>query len=180
MKTTLRVGSLCAVTGTVVYVVFGVLHGTLTGRNGVEVVFRHVLERPYWSAIHLAAMFGISLWLGAIVALARGTSDNDDSKASSMIGNLAVVFMTIGTAVAFLHFAIDGYVLKNLADSWAMGSPAEQENIVRIGEFLQRVLREPLFVTEVIFLQGLPFALVALLVARGRNYPAWGSAGSAS
>jgi hypothetical protein len=156
------------------YAFFGVLHGSLSGSDGAEVIFRHVLERPYWALIHLGSMLAILLWLGAFVALERsfGTSGND-SRFSLLAGWLAVISLTVGTAVSFLHFSIDGYVLTELADRWATAPPAEREEVARMGELVHTLLRQPLFVVELLFLFGLPFALIGLGIALDWAYPAW-------
>lgn len=169
-RAVLRIGSVCAIFGTLAYATFGVLHGPLSGSGGAEVIFRHVLERPYWALIHLGSMLAILLWLGAFVALERsfGASGND-----SKLYSLAVVSLTVGAAVSFLHFSIDGYVLTELADRWATAPPAEREEVVRMGEFVHTLLRQPLFVVELVFLFGLPFALIGLGIGLDREYPAW-------
>jgi hypothetical protein len=156
------------------YVASGVLHGPLSGRGGAEIIFRHVLERPYWALIHLASMLAILLWLVAFGALARSFgASGEDSAFSLLIGRLAVVSLTVGAAVSFVHFSIDGYVLTQLADGWATASPPERKEAVRMGELVHTVLRQPLFVFELLFLFGLPFALIGLGIALDREYPAW-------
>jgi len=175
IQASLRVGSVCAILGTVMYVASGVLHGPLSGSRGPEIIFRHVLERPYWALIHLGSMLAILLWLVAFVALARsfGAFGEDYPAYSSLIGQLAVVSLMVGAAVSFLHFSIDGYVLTELADGWAAAPPAEREEVVRMGGFVHTLLRRPLFVVELLFLFGLPFALIGLAIALDREYPAW-------
>jgi hypothetical protein len=42
-----------------------------------------------------------------------------------------------------------------------------------MGEFVHTLLRKPLFVVELLFLFGLPFALIGLGIALDREYPAW-------
>jgi hypothetical protein len=173
-RVSLRIGSVCAIVGTLAYVIAGVLHGPLSGSGGVEVIFRHVLERPYWVVFHLVSMLAIVCWLCAFVALVRSfQTAGDNSKPSSLVGWFAIVGLTAGAAVSFLHFSIDGYALKELADGWATALPAERENIVRMGESVHVLLREPLFVSEIVFLFGLPFALIGLGIALDRTYPAW-------
>lgn len=174
IRVSLRVGSVCAILGTVMYVASGVLHGPLSGGGGAEIIFRHVLERPYWALIHLGSMLAIPLWLVAFVALALSFgASGEDSALSSLIGRLAVVSLTVGAAVSFVHFSIDGYVLTELADRWAAAPPAEREEVARMGEFVHTLLRQPLFVVELLFLFGLPFALIGLAIALDRGYPAW-------
>lgn len=174
IRASLRLGSVCAILGTVMYVASGVLHGPLSGSEGAEILFRHVLERPYWALIHLVSMLAILLWLVAFAALARSFgASGEDSAFSSLLGQLAVVNLTVGAAVSFLHFSIDGYVLTELAYKWAASAPAEQEEVVRMGEVVHTLLRRPLFVVEILFLFGLPFALIGLGIALDREYPAW-------
>jgi hypothetical protein len=173
-RAVLRIGSVCAIVGTFAYASFGALHGPLSGSGGAEVIFRHVLERPYWAPIHLGSMLAILLWLGTFVALERSSgASGNDSRFSLLAGRLAVVSLTVGAAVSFLHFSIDGYVLAELADRWATAPPAEREEVVRMGEFVHTLLRQPLFVVELVFLFGLPFALIGLRIALDREYPTW-------
>lgn len=79
-STTLRTGSIFAVLGTVAFVAAGAFHGSLTvGSGSFEVVFGHVAERPYWSAIHLLGYtLGVLLWLGAFVALVQTFGDSEN------------------------------------------------------------------------------------------------------
>lgn len=175
-RASLKVGSVCAAFGTLAYAAFGILHGSTSGRGGAEILFEHVLERPYWDLINLGSMLAILCWLAAFVALARslgsGTSGGG-SETSAMIGRLAVVSLTFGAAVASLQFFVDGYTLTALADRWATASPADQEGIVRTGDLVHTLIREPVFASEPIFLFGLPFALIGLGITLDQNYPAW-------
>lgn len=171
-----RTGAVCAIVGTAAFFVAGALHGGLTVGGNFEVAFRHVAERPYWSAIHLLGyIFGVLLWLVAFVALSRTftISGNGGPGISALVGRLTVAFMTVGSTIAVLQFATDGYVLPRLAESWATASGAERESIVRMGEIFQTLVREPLFAGEVAFCYGLPFALAGLGVALNREYPGW-------
>lgn len=170
----LKIGSVCAIVGTGAYAVSSALHGSLTGSEGAEVFFRHVLQRPYWDLIHLGYMLAIVCWLGTFITVARslGTSENDPSS-SSLFGRFAVASLTVGAALTCLHFSIDGYVLTELADDWANASPQEREAIVQMGDFVHALLRTPLFVMEPILLFGLPCALIGLGIAIDRTYPTW-------
>jgi len=176
-STTLRIGSICAILGTIAFVTAGALHGSLTvGSGSFEVVFRHVAERPYWSAIHLFGYtFGVLLWLATFVALARtfGISTSGGQGISSFVGQLTVALMVVGSTMAILQYVTDGYVLPRLTERWATVSGAQRESIVRTGEIFQTLLREPLFEGEVAFCYGLPFALAGLGVALDRAYPSW-------
>src|SRR5918998_1072489 len=95
IRASLRLGSVCAILGTVMYVASGVLHGPLSGSEGAEVIFGHVLERPYWTLIHLVSMLAILLWLVAFAALARSFGGSGEGSAFSfLLGQFGVVHLT--------------------------------------------------------------------------------------
>lgn len=171
MKTDLQIGGVCAIVGTILYAISGILHGPLTGANGVEVIYQHVLERPYWSEIHLVSMFAIVLWLGMFVMLAC-TFTSKKTEAPGF-GWFSVAVMAIASSVIFFHFSLDGYVLPLLAENWTATSGAAQQEIVRMGEYVHTVLRMPLFAVEMTFLFGLSFLMIGYLVSRDEKYPQW-------
>lgn len=172
----MRVGGACAVVSTVVYVVCGVLHGPLSGRGGAAIIYQHVLDRPYWAAVNLGALLAVVGWLAAFIVVGYVTSTparGGGVSGTTLAGRLATVTMTVGTAVGALQFLVDGYTLTDLAHRWSTTAPSRRAEIVAAGDLLQTLVREPVFVGEVIFLFGAPFAMVGLAIALHPTFPRW-------
>ena len=163
----LRVGGLLAVAGGLGYFVLLLLHGDLPDET-VAVALEHIAGRPEWSALKLALIGTVLLWVGAFVALAFSLSRGP----GWLPAWLAVPCIAIGATLVLVEYSILGYGMKHVADSWSVASGAEKEARALVAEAMLGVTGG-LFLSFIAWLIGLPFVLMGLAVSLSRSFPRW-------
>lgn len=150
----------------------GALHRDLP--SGAENAVPHVAAHPEWHAIHLLAILAVALWPIAFAGLTAVLTEGW----SAILARIATGAVLVGLVIYVIDTALDGYVLKVAADTWAAASGTEKQEAFLIASAVYRVLQAT-FVASIIWLVGVPFSLMGLAVAVGRAFPA-GSAGPPS
>lgn len=166
MRLMLRSGGVCAIAGTIGYLVLFLLHGDLPDQT-TESTLSWVAQRPL-SALHLGIVLSLLLWVWALVALASSLVTG----AAWMLSRLGQVTAIIGLTLLAVHYRIDGPALEEVADAWTRASGAEKERLLDQGELVLLMTGRgfPLYVS---LLLGLPFVLFGLAVVFSRTYPVW-------
>jgi hypothetical protein len=166
----LRFGAVCAILGTVITMAAGENFNNLTNENGAEIILRTLAAKPswYWPAVHLAFIFGATLWAFAFVALAHSFPKG----ITWVLGWFAVFSMILGVAIHIVDSSISGYGLAALSQAWAAASPAEQPHLLRQGDTLLYIMHGT-WTNVLNFYSGLPFILVGISIALSRQYPSW-------
>ena len=163
----LRIGAICAVTGTLANIAATVGHGDLP-EAGTAAELAFVAGRSSWSYVHLLSIVGVLLWLAGFSAVAQSLRRTP----AAALGRLALASAYVGASVHVVFFSIDGYALKRAADACAAATGAQQDDLLEAGQ-LVLLLQNSQFVSAIAFMLGLPFALFGLAVARSGSYPAW-------
>ena len=172
-----RIGSVCAIVGTLLLVVSLGLHGDLPLDVSTETALRYIVQHPSWLPVHLGMMTAALLWVGAFVALAGSLATG----AARALGRLLVVSAALGGAFSIFNYSVDGYAFGILATDWAStASAAEraalQERVEAAVWFLNGTFR-----AEISLFYGLTFLLAGLAVALdGRYRRAFGAVGAAA
>ncbi|PRX63759.1 hypothetical protein B0I32_110211 [Nonomuraea fuscirosea] len=161
-----RLGGVCAVLGAVGYLAAGALHRDLP--SGAENAVPHVAAHPEWHAIHLLAILAVALWPIAFAGLAGVLTEGW----SAILARIATGAVLVGFIIYVIDTALDGYVLKVVADTWAAASGTGKQDAFLIAAAVYRVLQAT-FVASIIWLVGVPFSLMGLAVAVGRAFPRW-------
>lgn len=160
------IGGVCAVAGSVLYLVAGAVHQDLP--SGAANAVPHVAGHGSWHLIHLVAVLGIALWPVGFAALAATLADG----MSRALGRVATGAMLVGFLVFVVDTLLDGFVLKVAADAWAGSSGEAKEQRYLIAEAVYRILQGT-FVAYIIWLIGVPFLIMGVAVAVGRAYARW-------
>jgi hypothetical protein len=155
----LKFGAVCAILGTVITMTAGANFNNLTNENGTEMILRTLAAKPnwYWPAVHLAFIFGATLWAFAFVALAHSFPKG----IAWVLSWFAAVSMIFGVVIHIVDSSISGYGLTVLSQAWAAASPAEQLNLLRQADTLLDIMRGT-WVNVLNFYSGLPFILVGI------------------
>lgn len=159
---------MCAIVGTVAYIIFALTHGDLPEGQTVETILRFVAARPAWRAVHLLGIFAFLLWAGALVALTSSLT----AGSSGALARLGQASLLIATTVLAIDFTIDGWVLKTLADAWASAPASQQANLLLAGDLLFRMILGATAWSAQVLL-GLSLLVYGLAVLRSRAYPVW-------
>jgi hypothetical protein len=166
----LRFGAVCAILGTVITMTAGENFNNLTNENGTEMILRTLAAKPnwYWPAVHLAFVFGATLWAFAFVALAHSFPKG----ITWVLGWFAVVSMILGVVIHIVDSSISGYALASLSKAWAVAPSSDQPNLLRQADTLLYIMRGT-WTNVLNFYSGLPFILVGISIALSRQYPSW-------
>ncbi|MEV1293960.1 hypothetical protein [Pseudonocardia sp. NPDC049635] len=172
---TLRGAGVCAIVTTIVYLIAGILHGTLTAggdQSSSETVFEHVNATPAWGPVNIVMLLATIGWLAVFVAINDLPGGGDRT---AWLGRLSTLALAFGIAAATLLYLADAIAIPQLAQQWAQAAPVEQAQIVATGDTVQNALRIPLFHTLPMFVLGLPFALLGLahVKAPSSELPTW-------
>ncbi len=162
----LRIGSVCAIAGTIGYLALFLLHGDLPDQTA-ETALSWVAERPL-PLLHLGIILCVLLWVAALIALASSLRD----ATSWALGSLGSASAVLGATLLAVHYRIDGPALKQVADAWASATGTEQEQLLDRGELVILMTGNgfPLYVA---LLLGLPFLLFGLAMISSSSYPSW-------
>jgi hypothetical protein len=163
---TLKLGGLLAVVGAGAVLTGLLWHGDLPD-DTTATALRHIAERPEWPLIHLISIVGVLLWVGAFTGVAQSLPHGG----GRLLGRLAVLAVVIGAAVFVVHYSIDGYRLKHIADAWnaAPGGERAEQHLVATALF---GILGGTFRSYIAWLYGLPFLLLGLAIGRSGVYPA--------
>jgi hypothetical protein len=162
----LRLGGWLAVLGGAGYVVAGAIHQDLP--SGADAALAHVADRPEWYAIHLLVIVSVAAWPVAFHAAASHL----DTARGVVVGRLAVGAVSVGLALYVLEMALDGFVLKQVADEWAAASGPAKEAVFERGATVYAVLGG-VFRVSLLWVLGLSFLLLGIAIASSRTFPRW-------
>lgn len=157
---------MCAIVGTIGYLVLFLLHGDLPDQTP-ESALAWVADRPF-SLLHMGIILCSLLWVGAFIALASSFVD----ATSWALGRLGSAAAVIGATLLAVHYRIDGPALEEVADAWAAAEGEERAELLKDGE-LVLLMTGGGFPLYVALLLGLPFLLFGLAVLFGNAYPSW-------
>lgn len=164
--TYLRIGAVCALVGTLGYVVALVLHGDLPDQT-TESLLTFIADRP-WALHHLLIVFCFLLWLAALSGLAYSFT----GATAWVLGRLGQTAAVLGMAVLLWHYNIDGPALEHLSDAWVAAEGAEKSVLLERATILTHATAG-MFPLYVALLLGLPFVLFGLAVVSSDEYPSW-------
>lgn len=162
----LRGGAVCAVIGTLGYIVAFLLHGDLPDQT-TESVLSFIANRP-WALHHLGIVVCFLLWVAALAGLAYSLSGG----AAWVLGRLGQLAALLGMVVLLWHYNIDGPALETVADAWVASDGAEQAMHLERGAILI-LATTGMFPLYVALLLGLPFLLFGVAFVLSTNYPSW-------
>lgn len=162
----LRIGAICAVTGTLGYLALFLSHGDLPDQTA-ESALAWVAGKPL-AALHLGIILCFLLWVGALIALGSSLVEGT-SWALGQLGSAAAV---VGATLLAVHYRIDGPALEQVADAWAGAAGAEREQLLARGD-LVILMTGGGFPLYVALLLGLPFILFGIAVILSSAYPSW-------
>ncbi|MEB3370090.1 hypothetical protein [Saccharopolyspora mangrovi] len=164
--TYLRFGAVCALVGTLGYVVAFVLHGDLPDQS-TESLLTFIADRP-WALHHLLIAFCFLLWIGAL----SGLSHSFTGGKAWVLGRLGQTTSVLGMAVLLWHYNLDGPALEHVADAWVEAEGVEKAVLLERGTILTEAT-SGMFPLYVALLLGLPFVLFGLAVVCSDDYPSW-------
>jgi hypothetical protein len=164
-RSTLRIGSACAIFGGVLALITNLLHPRLSEFDDyVTGELRLVADSDGWIPVHLGLLLGTLLISAGLYVASRTLAD----QGVDGLRRLAVGSLLVGTAVAVVTLVFDGYATKAVADAWA----AAQDDVTLAAGTAVAELGWAAFMGLVIVYLGTTPMLIGLAVARSRVYPA--------
>lgn len=163
----LKLGGVLAVVGGLGYLFVLLLHGDLPDET-TATALEHIAGRPEWRALKLALIASVLCWTGAFIALVQSLPGG----ISGLLGRWAIAVLIVGVSVVVVEYAIIGYALKGIADSWRLAPTAEAQVKLNMAEMMLAITGG-LFHSFVAWMLGLPYVLLGAAIAFGRGYPRW-------
>ncbi|MGD9529300.1 MAG: hypothetical protein AB7V44_21230, partial [Pseudonocardia sp.] len=160
----LKIGAVCAIVGTLGYLVLFLVHGDLPDQTA-ESALSWVAQRPF-SLLHLGIILCSLLWVAAFLGLAASLAD----AVPWALGQLGSAAAIVGATLLAVHYRIDGPALEEVADAWVVATGPEKARLLEHGE-LVLLMTGGGFPLYVALLLGLPFALFGIAVAVSSEYP---------
>jgi hypothetical protein len=161
----LRFGGGMVLGGTVVWIVLSGLRGALPG-TPAEVLAQ--AEAAHWRPAHLFTIIAIVV-VAAGLALLSGTLMNP---AAASAGHASAMIAVPAAAVMGVGFAIEGFVLPGLAESYRMAGD-EMAKAMHLGqaEVVLLVVGGTSFAYQTLF--GLAIGVMSYATFRSDEYPHW-------
>lgn len=166
-RTLFRWGSWAAIVGALVALVFNLLHPRIDEFGDVVATeLQVVADSDAWIPIHLGILLGALLITFALFVLARSMKGGPGEG----MARVALGALLISAPVGIVTLGVDGYAMKEVADSLAGGDPSAGATMVHIGWAL--------FMAFTITFIGITPALFGLAVVADPTYPTglgWGA-----
>lgn len=162
----LRLGAVCAILGSVVVFAARAAHGDLPTDVGADAL-GHVAAHPNYVLVHLSANLGVLAWAGGLVLLASSLRHH----LASAVGRLGAASALVGAAVYLVDFSVDGYALRDLANTWLAASAAERADIEAAALVVLVALGGP-SLSAILTMWGVAVAVYAVAVTL-EGYPRW-------
>lgn len=162
----LRAGAVCAVVGTILYAVVSVLRGHPPVEDSLRML-NHVASHPEWRLLHLGGIFAVVLWIAALTAFSLSLN-RDNAWGLSRIAQAVLV---LASAVSTVDSSIDGFALRDLADSWTSLEGDAQAEVLNQTVTVLVVLGSVAFTAQVLL--GLSFVLYGFTVIYSDEHAEW-------
>jgi hypothetical protein len=162
----LRIGAGCTIIGAIAFGIVRTMHGDTPGVDA-QASLTFVAGRPWYTAVHIAAVFAALLTLAGLLALA-GTLTHAGAR---MLGGLGMASALVGLAVFSVESTSEGLALPELARAAATASPEQRVELVRAAQAVLSVTHGPSLVAMAT-LYGAPLVLYGLAIVLD-TYPSW-------
>jgi hypothetical protein len=162
-----RIGSGCAIIGSVGAAVGNVLH-PVTPRDDPVGVARVIAESDTWTLIHVVIVLGTILMFLGLVAIGKTIREG----VGEALARLGVYAAAVGTSMGVATVILDGVGAKQLADQWA-AAPESTKAVALSLVSMNETLNFALAGLFNLSFAGVPFILLGLAVALDRVYPRW-------
>lgn len=162
-----RIGAVAMIAGTILALVFNVVHGRASDATNTEAQLRLAADKGPWIGIHLGLFVGVLLITGGLLALSRSL----DWEVGSAWARFAAAGALIGGTLFAALMATDGIVLKHVADSWAAGG-ADRAALFQLGHLVRESNAALLSLWTIEFLGG-TLLMYGLALGHSALYPRW-------
>lgn len=162
-----KIGSVCAITGSLGAAVGNLLH-PVTPRHDPVGVVRVIAESDAWTLIHVVIVLGVILMFLGLVAI----GDTIRGGVAEALARLGVYAAAVGTALGLATVILDGVGAKQLADQWAVAPESTKAVALRLVN-MNETLNFALAGLFNLSFAGVPFILLGLAVALNGVYPRW-------
>ncbi len=162
-----RIGSVCAIVGSLAAAVGNVLH-PVTPRNDPVGVARVIADSDAWTLIHVVIVLGVILMFLGLVAIGHTI----DGGLAQALARLGVYAAAVGTALGLATVILDGVGAKQLANQWA-AAPESTKAVALSLVSMNETLNFALAGLFNLSFAGVPFILLGLAVALNDVYPRW-------
>jgi hypothetical protein len=166
-RTLVRIGSIAAVAGCLIFMVANVLHPRSSNIANYRAQIHTVATSRIWVADHLVFLLGALLMTAGLLAIGRYLStDGRSAPWASFADTLAVV----SAANVALLIALDGLASKGVHQT-AVAFPPVQGAYAAAQ--MMETIDASVFSIWICLFFGFTFGLYAVAILAGRQFPAW-------
>jgi hypothetical protein len=162
-----RIGSVCAIIGSLGAGVGNVLH-PVTPRDDPVGVAQVIADSDAWTLIHVVIVLGVILMFMGVVAVGYSIRGG----VGEALAQLGIYVAAVGTALGLATVILDGVGAKQLADQWA-AAPESMKPVALSLVTMNETLNFALAGLFNLSFAGVPFILLGLAVALNDGYPRW-------
>ena len=165
----LQIGAVAAILGTIFQVAAGTSQSAQLGA-GADAALASLADLAdwVWPVTYVGFIFGVLLWVGALVALASTLT----AGAAWALGRLGVVAAIVGATLHTVDGSLNAGALAGLARAWEVAPEGERAALVQNGDLLLRIL-DGTWAGVITLFHGVPFVLVGLAVVLSHLYSPW-------
>lgn len=162
-----RVGSLSAIVGAALAIVFNLLHPRDSDAlDNTEAQLQLIVDEDIWLFDHVMLLVAVILSFLGLIAIYRSVT-GDTGLAWARLG---VATAVAGAGVAVITIGIDGIAMNEIADNWDTAS--DQAPVLAAAEAVEEV-GIGLFTVLILAFFGVVPLFFGLAVANGDVYPRW-------
>lgn len=162
----LRLGSVLAIVGTVLFAAMSALHGNPPVEDAAGIL-DYVAARPWWRAAHLANILAVLLWVGALGTLAHELRHDIERG----LARLAQGVLVAASAVFAVYFSINGFGWAELAHRWSSAAGESRADLLLEMNVALTMVGSVAFTAQALL--GLSVALYGLTLVSGSSFPRW-------
>jgi hypothetical protein len=167
-NTFLRVGAMCAIVGSIIYMVANLAHPRSPNIESTPAQIETVAHSDIWVTDHLAVFFGGFLMLFGLMALTRMLHDGP-SAPWAKFGQASAM---VSTSVWAVLMAVDGIASKVVHVGWAVAPVAEKAMALRVASMMEEI-DISIFSMYIIVFFGFTYLLYGLAVTKSAVFPRW-------
>ncbi len=168
-RTFIKLGSIGAVAGCLIFMVANVLHPRSSDISNYEAQIHTVANSGIWVADHLAFLLGAFLMTAGLLAIGRYLSADPRS---APWARLADAFALISAAIVAVLIALDGLASKEVHQAAVQAAPSLRGAYLAAADMME-IIDASVFSIWICTFFGLTFGLYAIATLVGRQFPAW-------
>lgn len=163
----LRIGAVSAIVGALLALASNLLHPHPTDYQ-IASRLDAIAQSSTWGALHLMLIVALLFVFVALVALTLSL----DREPAATPGRMACVVALMGGVLLLTSTAIDGFAMRQIAETWVAAPAAEQAIVLQNAAALDEA-QYAVYSLSIVLFTGIGIVLYGLAAVRSGSYPRW-------